>query len=82
MAKVTVTLKIRGIRKLLKSPEVTAEVARRVKRGARVAGPGFTGIVKPHKYTSRGFVQTSDDESRKKQSDDPGTLIRALDAMR
>lgn len=78
---VRVKLKISGIRKVLKSPEVTAEVARRVKRGAAAAGPGIEGVVKPHKYTSRGFVQTVDDEGRKRQADDQ-VLIRALDAMR
>ena len=38
MSDVTVKLKISGIRTVLKSPEVTAEVARRVKRGAAAAG--------------------------------------------
>lgn len=82
MADVTVRLKIGGIRKVLKSSEVTAEIARRVKRGAQAAGPGFEGIVKPHKYTARGFVQTADAEGRERQADDAGTLLRALDAMR
>lgn len=82
MNDVRVKLKIRGIREVLKGPEVTAELARRVKRAAAVAGPGFEGIVKPHKYTGRGFVQTANDEGRKRQAEDAGILIRARDALK
>lgn len=81
MADVRVKLKIRGIREVLKSAPVQAEVARRVRRGAAAAGPGIEGIVKPHKYTSRGFVQTASDEGRKREADEK-VLNRALDAMR
>lgn len=81
MGDVRVKLKISGIRKILRGPEATAEIARRVKRGAEAAGPGIGGVVKPHKYTARGFVQTVDDEGRKREADEK-VLIRALDAMR
>lgn len=81
MADVTVKLKMSGIRQLLKGPEVSAEVARRVKRGGAAAGSGFEAVVKPHKYTARGFVQTADEAGRKREADDK-VLLRALDAMR
>lgn len=81
MSDVRVKLKISGIRKVLRSPEVTAEVARRVKRAAQAAGPGFEGVVKPHKYTARGYVQTADESGRKREAEDK-VLIRSLDAMR
>lgn len=81
MADVKVRLKIGGVRGLLRGSEATAEVARRVKRGAAAAGSGFEGVVKPHKYTARGYVQTADAEGRKREADQK-VLLRALDAMR
>lgn len=81
MADVRVKLKISGIRKVLRGPEATAEIAKRVSRGAAAAGPGIEGVVKPHKYTSRGYVQTATAEGRKREADEK-VLLRALDAMR
>lgn len=81
MADVRVRLKIGGVRAILRGPEATAEVAKRVKRGAAVAGPGFDGVVKPHKYTARGYVQTATQEGRKREANEK-VLLRALDAMR
>lgn len=81
MSDVRVKLKISGIRKVLKSPEVTAEIARRVKRGAAAAGTGFEGVIKPHRFTSRGYVQTADETGQKREAEEK-VLIRALDAMR
>ncbi len=81
MADVTVKLKIRGIRELLKSPPVQAEVTARAQRMARSAGEGFEAVEKPHKYTSRAFVQTDGREGAKRQAEG-AVLERALDAAR
>lgn len=81
MANVRVKLKVGGVRALLRGPEVTAEVAKRVKRGAAAAGPGIEGVVKPHKYTARGYVQTATEDGRKREANEK-VLLRALDAMR
>lgn len=81
MADVRVKLSMRGVRALLRGPEATAEIARRVKRGAQAAGDGIEGVVKPHKFTARGYVQTATAEGRKREANEK-VLIRALDAMR
>lgn len=77
---VTVKLKIKGIRALLKTVG-QAEVARRAKRGAAAAGEGFEAVIKPHKHTGRAFVQTADETGRKREANEK-VLVRALDAMR
>lgn len=79
MANVTVKLKIRGVREVLKSGPVQSEIARRAKRIADAAGEGFSMVVKPHRYTARAFVQTDDDEGRKRQAEG-AVLERALNA--
>lgn len=68
MANPKVTLKIKGIRQVLKSQGVTSKVARTAKAMADEAGEGFSYVVKPHKYTARAFVQIdpSSDESFRK----------------
>lgn len=82
MADVRVRLKMGGLRRLLRSNEVQSEVARRARRGASAAGPGIEAVVKPHRYTSRAYVQTEDtDEARRNEAKNK-TLLRALDAMR
>jgi len=81
MADVRVKLNIRGIRKLLKSDAVQSDVAARAARAARAAGEGFEAVVKPHKYTSRAFVQTADAEGARRQAKE-AVLERSLDAMR
>lgn len=81
MSNVTVKLKLKGINALMTSPGVTAEVARRVKRGASAAGSGFEGVVVPHKWTARGYVRTRDDAGKRDQANNQ-SLMRALDAMR
>lgn len=58
---VNVKLKIKGVRELLRSRPVQADLAARAQRMAREAGEGFEAVVKPHKYTSRAFVQTDMD---------------------
>lgn len=79
MADVKVKLKQKGIRETLKSSPVQADLARRAKRIADAAGEGFEMVVKPHKYTSRAFVQTDTEEARKRQAED-AVLERSLSA--
>jgi hypothetical protein len=81
MTGVKVKLSIKGIREVLKSSPVQSEVARRAKRIAAAAGEGFEAVVKPHKYTSRAFVQTESNEGRQRQADD-AVLERSTDAGR
>lgn len=81
MADVRVTLKIGGIRQLLRSNEVQSNIAARAVRAARAAGTGFEAVVKPHRFTSRAYVQTADDEGRRREANEK-VLIRVLDAMR
>lgn len=81
MTDVKVKLKMKGVREVLKSAPVQAEVARKAKRMASAAGDGFKAVIKPHKFTSRAFVQTDSAEGRKRQADD-AVLERALDAGR
>jgi len=78
---VRVKVKRGGISKLLRSTEVQAEVTRIAERGARAAGPGFTAVTKPHKFTARAFVTTVDDVGRRREADEK-VLNRALGAMR
>ncbi len=81
MADVTVKLKMRGVRELLKSNAVQSNISARAARAARAAGPGFAAVTKPHTYTGRAFVQTVDLEGRTREAKEK-ILIRALDAMR
>lgn len=81
MADVRVKLKISGVRAVLTSAPVQSEVARRAARIAAAAGEGFEMVVKPHKYTSRAFVQTVDEAGDKRQAEE-AVLERALGAGR
>lgn len=81
MVDIKVKLKQARIRELLKSNPVQSMVAQRAARIARAAGPGFEAVVKPHKFTSRAFVQTTDAASRRRQAND-AVLERSLDAGR
>lgn len=82
MANVKVKINRRGVRDVLKSQGVTAEIAKRVHRGARAVGSGFEGQIQMRKAnTARGVVRTADSEGRRREADEK-VLIRALDAMR
>ncbi|MFZ4894638.1 hypothetical protein ACL9RL_09325 [Plantibacter sp. Mn2098] len=81
MQKPQVKLKMKAIRAVLKSNETQAEVARRARRMANAAGPGFESVVKPHKFTARAFVQTSNATGRRRQAKE-AVLERSLDAGR
>lgn len=67
---VRVKLKIRGINELMRSPGVTAEVARQAKRMAEDAGPDFEFDVVPHRYTARAFIRPANEAGRRQQADD------------
>jgi len=81
MGDVRVKLKISGVREVLKSAGVTSELVRRGRRVQNAAGEGVQVVVKPHRYTSRVFVQTSDNASAKAEAESK-VLTRALDAAR
>lgn len=81
MANSKVKLNLPGLNKIMTSAPVQAEVARRAKRMADVAGEGFEAVVNPHKYTARAFVRTADAKGRKRQAED-AVLERSLDAGR
>ena len=82
MADVRVKLSMRGIRALLKSEPVQSDLARRAARGAATAPDALESVVKPHRYTSRAFVQTRNSDAARRREADDKVLIRALDAMR
>lgn len=64
MAKrVQVKHNIKGIRKLMRSTPVAAEVERVAKRMTADAGEGFEYEMNPYKYTARAFVQTDTDST-------------------
>lgn len=78
---VRVKLRISGVREVLRSAPVQSEVARRAARIAAAAGDGFEMVVKPHKYTSRAFVQTDSAAGAKRQAEE-AVLQRAMGAGR
>lgn len=55
---VRVRLKIQGVREVLKDRRVYDELERVGREMAADAGPGFEMVSKPHRHTSRAFVQT------------------------
>lgn len=77
----TVKLNMRGIREVLKGPEVTADLARRSKRVEAAAGDGFEAVVKPGKYTARAYVQSAGRKGDEREASEKA-LTRALDAAR
>lgn len=68
MAAPRVTLKLPGIKKVLKSAPVQAEVDRVGRSKARSAGPGFEYAPAPAANTSRGYVRTADARGRRRQA--------------
>ncbi len=76
-----VKLKITGIREVLRSAPVQAELVRRARRIREAAGEGHEVVAKPHQYTSRAFVQTAAAEAARSEAENK-TLTRALDAGR
>jgi hypothetical protein len=78
---VRVKLKLRGINEVLKSAAVQSDLDRRAERIAMAAGEGIEAVSKPHRYTSRAFVQTDSFVGAKRQADD-AVLETSLDAGR
>ncbi len=74
---VSVRLNIRGINKIMTSPEVTAIVARRARMMAEQAGPDFEANIVPHKYTARAYVRAANAQGAKRQADE-AVLERVL----
>lgn len=61
MAKPRVKLKIKGIRKLMRSAPVADKVESVARGMADDAGEGFEYEMSPYKYTARAFIQTDVD---------------------
>ena len=72
----------KGVREVLKSQGVVADIAQRTARAARAAGDGFERQMQMNKAnTARGVVRTADRKGREREADEK-VLIRVLDAMR
>lgn len=59
-----VKLKIKGVSDVLKLPAVQAEVNARAQDMAARAGEGFEAVERPHRFTSRAYVQTTRGDAR------------------
>lgn len=69
MANVRTTLKLTGLNKLMRSAPVQRRVDALGRDMAAEAGPGFEYEGrKPHKWTARGFVQTSSRAGARRQA--------------
>lgn len=68
MAKPKVTLKIGGIRKVLR--EAQPEVDSVARRKAAVAGSAVRVVSKPHRYTARTYIETDGIEGAIAQAKD------------
>lgn len=78
MGDARVKLKLTGLNKLMTSPPVQAEVARRAQRMAREAGDGFEASIKPHRYTARAYVQTKPESDGPRRQAEEHVLQRVL----
>lgn len=67
MANPRVQLNMRGVNAVLKSPGVQAEVDRVGRRMADAGGEGIEYKSAPHRFTSRGYVQTTNWASFRRQ---------------
>lgn len=81
MAQVRVELNHAGIRQMLQSPEVEAELLRRAKLIAAAAGPGFEPDSEVGRSRARASVITATFEARLDEARNH-TLERAMDAGR
>lgn len=83
MSDVRVKLKMKGLNALMTSRPVQSDLARRAHRMASDAGEGFEAVVRPHRFTSRAYVQTDPDNpvGRRRQADEH-VLQRVLGASR
>lgn len=79
MAQIRSRLNLRGLNKLMTSPEVQAKVDEEGARLAQRAGKGFeyTRGKTSHPHTARGYVQPQDAAAMRRQARD-AVLERAL----
>jgi len=81
MANPRVELNSKGVRQLLRSPEVQADLARRAAAIARTAGPGFESDADTSATRSRAWVWPDTREAREAESE-RAALTSAIDAGR
>lgn len=78
---VRIELNSQGVRDLLRSSEVKADLQRRADNIAAAAGPGFVADSTTGPNRARASVGTTDIESMRAEAEDRA-LTRALDAGR
>lgn len=62
-----VKLNLAGLNALMASAPAQAIVDRIGRQMAANAGDGFEYVARPHPYTARGYVQTTDARARRRQ---------------
>lgn len=77
---VRVKLKLGGLNKLMRSPEVQAEVNRAAGRVRAAAGDKFQVHPSPHRWVARAFVEAKPDV--RTTHADRERLLRALDSAK
>jgi hypothetical protein len=81
MANVRIVLNRKGVREILRSPEVEADLERRARHIAAAAGPGHEVDVTVGGNRARASVRTDTFEAMRDEATDRN-LTRALDAGR
>lgn len=81
MANVRVVLNRRGVKELLRSPEVLADLTRRADAVASAAGPGHVVDAEVSPNRARAAVITGDLDAMRAEATNR-TLTRAIDAGR
>lgn len=81
MAEGRIVLNRRGVRQLLRSPEVLADLKHRAEQIAAAAGPGMEASAMVGKGRARASVITATSEARKAEAT-RRALTRAIDAGR
>lgn len=77
MANPRVKLNLKAVNKIMRSPEVEAELVRHAKGIQSAAGEGFEVDSKAHRWVARVYVQTTDYASRREEAK-RRTLSRAF----
>lgn len=72
-----VTLNIEAINEILRAAQPMLDA--RGRRMAAAAGEGFEYVASPHKWTARGFVQTSSARGRRREALEK-VLLRSISA--
>jgi hypothetical protein len=63
-----ITIKLRGLNQVMRSPGAQARVDAVGARMAAAAGEGYEYQRSPHKWTARGFVQTANQKGRAREA--------------